>query len=171
MAIRAFFAVILLATVNNSLLEAQNEVVASFFGRVLAEGRPVEWTLEVRLESEDSSVIGYAHTHGSNEFSFRGVRLSSGARYYFVIAEKGYKELRYQFDIDDLFMDPAPASTPTAACSFSNLRVFPRKKRQQLPARKPSRSKDWRLSANSALPERHLRRTTAGRRWFISRRL
>ncbi len=86
---------------------AQNDVVvATFVGKVFADGRPVSSTIPIRLERQDSSLIGYAFTLGSQDFVFRYVSLRAYEKSYLVVNEPGFKELRYAFDLNDLRFDP-----------------------------------------------------------------
>jgi Flp pilus assembly protein TadD len=79
----------------------QDEEEVSFSGKVLADGRPVNWTVEVRLEREDSSLITITHTSGSDTFKFSLVMLRKYEKSYLVIKEPGFKELRYPINFDD----------------------------------------------------------------------
>ncbi len=100
---RIIFAATFLCALAAANAVAQEEVEVSFSGRVLAEGRPVNWTLQVRLEREDSSLIDTAHTGGSDSFRFSQVMLRKYEHSYLVIREPEYKELRYPISLDDFF--------------------------------------------------------------------
>jgi Flp pilus assembly protein TadD len=84
---------------------AQTAFVPSFGGRVFADGRPVTWVVEVRLEGQDSSVVETAHTRGSSEFSFRNITLQGSSNYFLVVKEPGYRELRFALDPRDFGRD------------------------------------------------------------------
>ena len=84
---------------------AQDMYVPSLSGRVLADGRPVNRMVEVRLEGMDSAIVATAHTLGNSEFTFRDVRLQSTQDYYLVIRDPGYKEARYRLYYQDFEED------------------------------------------------------------------
>jgi Flp pilus assembly protein TadD len=98
---RMFVAVIFLEVFTAVFAFAQDEVETSFSGRVLADGRAVNWSLEVRLEREDTSLIDTRHTLGSDTFKFSPIMLKKYEKSYLVIREPGYKELRYPISLDD----------------------------------------------------------------------
>jgi tetratricopeptide (TPR) repeat protein len=99
--------VIFLCALAAAAAVAQKDVVvATVSGRVFADGRPVSKTVQIRLERQDSSLIGYAYTLGSQDFEFRNVSLRANEKSYLVINEPGYKELRYAFELNGFRFDP-----------------------------------------------------------------
>jgi tetratricopeptide (TPR) repeat protein len=99
---RIILATIFLWVPGSIISVAQDEEEVSFSGKVLADGHPVNWTLEVRLEREDSSLITTTHTGGSDTFKFSMVVLRKYEKSYLVIKEPGFKELRYPISLDDM---------------------------------------------------------------------
>jgi tetratricopeptide (TPR) repeat protein len=103
---RAIFAGIFLLVSAQSAVAADEVYVPSLDGRVFADGRPVDWLLEIRLERRDSSMIATAYTRGSFDFGFRRIRINRGEDLFLVIKEQGYKELRHMINFDDFDEDP-----------------------------------------------------------------
>jgi tetratricopeptide (TPR) repeat protein len=102
---RGFIVFVSLWALSQATAVAQNAFVPSFGGKVFADGRTIDWTLEVRLEGQDSSLVASAHTRGSSDFSFRNVMLQRGAYYFLIINEPGYRELRYALNPEDFKQD------------------------------------------------------------------
>lgn len=69
-------------------------------GRVLAEGRPVDWVVEVRLDSGTSGTIDTAYTLAGEDFEFRNVPIDSNDTYYLVIEEPGFEPYREQVHLN-----------------------------------------------------------------------
>ena len=103
---RTVFAIMFLCSIAAIPALAQDEALVSFSGRVLADRRPVDWTVEIRLEREDASLITTAYTRGTDYFKFHQVFLRRNESSYLVIKEPGYRELKYAFDFFDLRQDP-----------------------------------------------------------------
>jgi len=105
MTTRKIVAFIFLLALPQATALAQNAFVPSFGGKVFADGRSIDWVVEVRLEGQDSSYVASAHTRGTSDFSFRNVMLQRGSYYYLIIKEPGYRELRYALNPEDFKQD------------------------------------------------------------------
>lgn len=103
---RIMFSAIFLLTIFPHAGMAQDMFVPSISGRVLADGRPVNRMIEVRLEGLDATNVAAAHTLGDSEFRFHNVRLKSTQDYFLVIRDPDYKEARYRLYYQDFEQDP-----------------------------------------------------------------
>lgn len=62
--------------------------------------------IEVRLESQDGSLVANAYTRGSNEFSFAFDLFDPNGNYALIVREPGYKELNFRLDSSSFYRDP-----------------------------------------------------------------
>jgi Flp pilus assembly protein TadD len=115
---------------------AQDEITASFLGRVFADGRPVSWMLQVRLERQDSSIVAYGYTLGTEQFWFQQVPLRTGETYYLCMDEPGYRALRYKFDVTDLRLDPVAGTYFNKSMFLLELESLPKEGNHKLPGSK-----------------------------------
>jgi Flp pilus assembly protein TadD len=94
---------ILLWTLAASIGTAQDAPppTAKISGRIFADWSPVDWTVEVRVEKRDGSLVTTAYTSGSYEFEFWISPFEPDERYNLVIREPGYKELVHSMDYNN----------------------------------------------------------------------
>jgi tetratricopeptide (TPR) repeat protein len=86
---------------------ANLETRITISGRLIANGRLPEQTIEVRLEGQTSERVGFAYTDGAGEFTFRGVSISPDQIYYLVANVEGFKPIRERLDYGrDLMFSP-----------------------------------------------------------------
>ncbi len=81
---------------------------AKIAGRIFAEGRPVDWTVEIRFERQDGSLVATAYTSGSYEFEFWISSFQPDEKYNMVVREPGFKELVYRLDYNDFHYERLP---------------------------------------------------------------
>jgi Tfp pilus assembly protein PilF len=92
-------AVLLLAFLAPSV-GSQSIVVGRLRGRVMENGSPIRRLVEVRLENEAAVLIDTAYTQGSDEFNFPGLQIDLNTRYFLIIREPGFTEVRHQLEIN-----------------------------------------------------------------------
>ena len=66
----------------------------------MEDGRPIRRIVEIRLEGDASALVDTAYTQGSDQFNFPGLQIDSNDRFFLVIREPGYQEVRHQLQIN-----------------------------------------------------------------------
>jgi tetratricopeptide (TPR) repeat protein len=79
---------------TGSAVGAQDSRLARLDGRIIADGRPVSWVVEVRFDSETGGTVGTAYTLSGEDFEFRNVPINSSDVYYIVVEEPGFLPYR-----------------------------------------------------------------------------
>ncbi len=110
----------------------QRAMITRLGGRVMEDGRPIRRIVEVRLESGTAGIVDTAYTLGGEEFEFRSVPIDLGDRYFLVIQEPGYREVRHEvqigrdpfgrgnisdFGVVILYLNSIPPEAPDAAAA------------------------------------------------------
>ena len=104
---RALITLIFLWAFAQPRAAPQNVEVPAISGRVMVDGRPIDRIIEVRLEGQDSSIVATAYTFGDPRFYFRNVSLELDKRYFLVIRDPDFKDLRYELHNSDFMRDSA----------------------------------------------------------------
>jgi tetratricopeptide (TPR) repeat protein len=126
---RTIFILISLCVLARPGVTAEYVVIPVLRGQLFADGRPVNQTIEIVLEAQDSSVVARAYTTGSAEFMFRDILLNLQQNYYLFVKEFGYKELRFGLNMNDFVADSAVRSIfHFAGTVMLNLESLPRGK-------------------------------------------
>lgn len=81
-------------------VSSQGRTLSGLKGRVIAEGVPIEFVVEVRLESEAFGrvIASTATIGGDGEFSFGPIVVEPNDSFYLVIDHEGFKEVREHLD-------------------------------------------------------------------------
>ena len=87
--------------------QPSQELRINITGRLIANARLPEQTIEVRLEGQSSERVGYAYTDGAGEFTFRSIVVSPDQIYYLIANVEGFKPIRERLDYGrDLAFSP-----------------------------------------------------------------
>ncbi len=88
--------------------QVPGHVLTGLTGRVIANGRPVDWLVEVRLDSGSTGrTVATAYTIGSEEFEFQNILgVDPLDRFILAIDEDGYEPIRRVLDYRTLLPHP-----------------------------------------------------------------
>jgi Flp pilus assembly protein TadD len=91
----------------NSGTSGLGRTLSGLHGRVIAEGVPIEFVAEVRLESETFGrvIASTATITGDGEFSFGPITAERNDSFYLVVDHDGFKEARIHLDDRSFFGD------------------------------------------------------------------
>jgi tetratricopeptide (TPR) repeat protein len=81
-----------------SVTASAQDTAVRIYGKILADGRPIDQRIEVRLERLDSSLAGLAYTEGSFEFTLFASPFDPKDRYFLVVQNPSYKALKFELD-------------------------------------------------------------------------
>ena len=92
----------------NAAAQREGYVITDLRGRLIAENRPVDWLVEVRLDSEASGrTLATAYTIGSEEFEFENIAgVNPNDRFILVVDADGYEPVRRVLDFRSLLPHP-----------------------------------------------------------------
>jgi tetratricopeptide (TPR) repeat protein len=104
---RTVFAIILFG-IFSPLIAANREVVVPLLtGDVFADGRPINKTVMIRLETLGSAIVATTYNMDHAKFTFRDLSLMLDDQYSLVVRDSGFKELRYDLNMNDFVADSA----------------------------------------------------------------
>jgi tetratricopeptide (TPR) repeat protein len=111
MAVRIITLFVLFAFLWGGAALAQDQS-ARISGKILADGRPVNQEIEVRLESQDGSLAAFAYTRGSFDFTLAIDSFDPTGNYFLVIRNPNYKEFRYPLESNSFSKHVIPGRAP-----------------------------------------------------------
>jgi Flp pilus assembly protein TadD len=90
------------------LSAADREIVVSLLtGDVFADGRPINKTVMIRLETIGSAIVATTYNMDHARFTFRDLSLVLDEQYSLVVRDPAFKELRYELNMNDFVADSA----------------------------------------------------------------
>ncbi len=75
-------------------VEAQGGIMQRLNGRLRADGRPVDWLVEIRLERVSGGIAGTAYTLSGDEFEFRNIPVNTSEIYLLIVEEPDFEVYR-----------------------------------------------------------------------------
>jgi tetratricopeptide (TPR) repeat protein len=92
----------------SQLSAADREIIVPLLaGNVFADGRPINRTVMIRLESLGSAIAATTYNIDHARFAFRDLSLMLNEQYSLVVRDPGYMELRYDLNMNDFVADSA----------------------------------------------------------------
>jgi Flp pilus assembly protein TadD len=92
----------------SQLSAADREIIVPLLaGDVFADGRPINRTVMIRLESLGSAIVATTYNMDHDRFTFRDLSLMLDEQYSLVVRDPGYMELRYDLNMNDFVADSA----------------------------------------------------------------
>jgi Flp pilus assembly protein TadD len=114
------------------LSAADREMIVSFLaGNVFADGRPINRTVMICLETLSSAIVATTYNMDHAKFTFRDLSLMENEQYSLVVKDPDYRELRYDLNMNDFVADSAlPGVYVFTGLITLNLESLPSDKKQ-----------------------------------------
>jgi tetratricopeptide (TPR) repeat protein len=105
--VRAAVALLFLAILYPLSAADREAVVPLLTGEVFADGRPIDKTVMIRLETLGSAIVATTYNMDHSKFTFRDLSLVMDEHYSLVVRDSRYKELRFDLNMNDFVADSA----------------------------------------------------------------